>query len=296
MPRLGAHMSVAGGLHLAFARLRAVGGEALQIFTRNQRQWRAKPIEPEERRLFLEAWEESGRPPVAAHGSYLINLASPAAEVAEKSMLALADELRRCQLLAIPWLVLHPGAHLGSGVEAGLARVAENLDRALRQADGAGEVLVLLETTAGQGSSLGATFAELAAIIAQSRHPERLGVCFDTCHAFAAGYDLRSAAAYAATMREFASHLGLDRLRFFHLNDSLQDWGARVDRHAHIGAGRIGLEGFRCLLTDPRFASHPMTLETPKGEDLREDRENLALLRGLLGRQGQARGAVPSPG
>ncbi|MGV1100678.1 deoxyribonuclease IV [Thiovibrio sp. JS02] len=282
MPLLGAHMSVAGGLHLAFARIREVGGEALQIFTRNQRQWRARPIAPEERRLFLEAWKQCGPLPVASHDSYLINLASPQEETAQKSMAALGDELRRCAALAIPYLVMHPGAHLGSGAEAGISRVAANLDTVFRKAVEADEVMVLLETTAGQGSSLGATFAELAAIIGQSRHADRLGVCFDTCHVFAAGYDLRNAAAYEKTMAEFESQVGLGRLKFFHLNDSLQMLGGRVDRHTHIGAGQIGREGFRLLLNDPRFRNHPMTLETPKGEDLREDKENLALLRGLI--------------
>jgi len=281
MPLLGAHMSVAGGLHLAFVRIREAGGESLQIFTRNQRQWRARAVSAEERRLFLDAWEECGPMPVAAHNSYLINLASPKEEVREKSIRALADELRRCSALKIPYLVMHPGAHLGSGAEAGISRVAENLDTVFEATAGADEVMVLLENTAGQGSSLGATFAELAAIIGSSRHSKRFGVCLDTCHAFAAGYDIRIEAAYEKTFAEFDKEIGLERLRFFHLNDSLQALGSHVDRHTHIGAGKIGKEGFRLLMNDPRFAEHPMTLETPKGEDLQEDKENLALLRSL---------------
>ena len=282
LPLLGAHMSVAGGLHLAFARIRAVAGEALQIFTRNQRQWQVAPIAPAEAGLFRETWRQVGPMPVAGHTSYLINLASPREDVAGKSVAALAGELRRCTALSLPFLVMHPGAHLGSGVEAGLARLTGNLDAVFDQVPEAGGVMVLLETTAGQGSSLGGRFAELAAVIVRSRHPERLGVCFDTCHSFAAGYDIRSPAAYAATFAEFDREIGLERLKFFHLNDSLRELGSGVDRHTHIGRGEIGLAGFRLLLNDPRFAGRPMVLETPKGEDLREDRENLAVLRGLL--------------
>lgn len=279
MPLLGAHMSVAGGLHLAFARLARVGGEALQIFTRNQRQWRAAPITDEERELFGAAWRKAGDIPVASHDSYLINLASPKEDVAAKSRAVLADEIERCAVLSIPYVVMHPGAHVGEGVEAGIERFCRNLDAVLDRADT--EIMVLLETTAGQGSSLGASFEELGAIISGCRHGARLGVCFDTCHAFAAGYDIRTQKAYQATFAAFDRHIGLGRLRFFHLNDSLQDLGSRVDRHTHIGQGRIGEEGFRLLMNDCRFAGLPMTLETPKGDDLAEDIENLNLLRNL---------------
>ncbi len=281
MPFLGAHMSVAGGLHLALERMQRAGAESLQIFTRNQRQWRASSLTAEEIALFKRAWQEADQPLVAAHDSYLINLASPKPEIAAKSIAALADELDRCAALAIPWLVMHPGAHLGAGPEQGLSRVADNLDLALERAAGAQGVMVLLETTAGQGTSLGASFGELAAIIEQSRHGARLGVCFDTCHVFAAGYDLRTPESYAATFAEFDRVVCLDRLRFFHLNDSVGQLGSRVDRHAHIGQGAIGCPGFALLVNDPCFAGHPMTLETPKGKDLKEDIENLALLRSL---------------
>ena len=279
MPLLGAHMSVAGGLHLAFERLRRVEGQALQIFTRNQRQWQAAPVGAEEAVAYQAAWAEAGKPPVASHDSYLINLAAGKEETAAKSMAALADELARCHALGIPYLVMHPGSHLGDGVEEGLARFSRNLDAVLANSDAG--VMVLLETTAGQGTNLGSRFEELAAIIGQSRHPDRLGVCFDTCHAFAAGYDLRTPAGYAAVFEDFDRRIGLHRLRFFHLNDSVKGLGSRVDRHAHIGQGEIGSEGFRLLLNDPRFASHPMTLETPKADDLAEDITNLALLRSL---------------
>ena len=280
MPLLGAHMSVAGGLHLAFDRLKKVDGEALQIFTRNQRQWRAAPVAAEEVVLFKEAWAEAGKPPVASHDSYLINLAANKQETVAKSMAALADELRRCDALGIPFLVMHPGSHLGDGAEAGIDRFAKNLDTVLAE-DGGEEVMVLLETTAGQGTNLGASFAELAAIIEQSKYPHRLGVCLDTCHVFAAGYDFRTPAGYAAVFADFDHQIGLERLRFFHLNDSIKGLGSRVDRHTHIGQGEIGLEGFRLLLNDPRFVSHPMTLETPKADDLAEDIANLRVLRSL---------------
>ena len=282
MPVFGAHMSISKGLHLAFDRLASVGGEALQIFTANQRQWQPRLPDDEEIAVFRERWRQCPDCPVASHDSYLINLASPKPETATKSIKALADELRRCAALGISYVVMHPGSHLGEGVEAGIARFSANLDLAMQQAGTTAEVMVLLETTAGQGSSLGATFEELGAIISQSSYPERLGVCFDTCHTFAAGYEIRTRPGYEKTMAEFDRHIGLERLKFYHLNDSLKDLGSRVDRHAQIGQGMIGLAGFRNLVNDPRFPGHPMVLETPKSDDLHEDRENLELLRSLL--------------
>ncbi len=280
MPFLGAHESVAGGLHLAFDRIRQVDGEALQIFTRNQRQWNPAPVSDEEQELFADAWQKCPDMPVASHASYLVNLASGKPDLVQKSIAAFADELQRCALLNIPLVVMHPGSHGGDGVETGLERFTNNLDLALERADN--EVTVLLETTAGQGTGLGSRFEELAAIIKASKHQEKLGVCVDTCHIFAAGYDIRSPESYQATMDEFDKLVGIERIKFFHLNDSKKGLESRVDRHEHIGQGEIGIEGFRNLLNDPRFANHPMTLETPKGKDLQEDRDNLAVLRGLL--------------
>ena len=280
MPRLGAHMSVAGGLHLAFERFQKAGCEALQIFTRNQRQWRAAPVTDEEATLFKTALNAAGNPPVASHDSYLINLASGKPETVDKSMAALADELVRCEALAIPYLVMHPGSHLGDGVDVGIERFVKHLDTVLA-ASSAESVRVLLETTAGQGTNLGSRFEELAAMIEKSQHPDRLGVCFDTCHAFAAGYDFRSPQGYETVFAELDRLIGLERLKFFHLNDSVKGLGSHVDRHTHIGQGEIGLEAFRLLMNDPRFTSHPMTLETPKGDDLAEDIENLSVLRSL---------------
>lgn len=280
MPHLGAHESVAGGLHLAFDHIEKVGGEALQIFTRNQRQWNPKPVTEEERQLFADSWKKHASMPVASHASYLVNLASAKPELVQKSIAAFAEELKRCDLLQIPYVVMHPGSHGGDGVETGLTRFITNLDLALEAADN--QVMVLLETTAGQGTGLGSRFEELATIIKGSKYPEKLGVCVDTCHIFAAGYDIRSPETYQETMDSFEQLVGIDRIRFFHLNDSKKGLGSRVDRHEHIGEGEIGLEGFRNLLNDPRFGDHPMTLETPKGKDLQEDRDNLKTLRSLL--------------
>jgi len=282
MPLLGAHESVAGGLHLAFERISRVGGESLQIFSRNQRQWQPSELQPEEIELFTKAHEESGGMPVASHASYLVNLASGKKELLEKSVHSLALELSRCARLGIAYVVLHPGSHGGDGIEAGLKRVVRGLDRAIEQS-GAG-VQVLVETTAGQGTGLGSGFEELAYILDNSMFPELLGVCIDTCHIFAAGYELRTAEGYQATIAALEGSVGLEKIRFFHLNDSKKGLGSRVDRHEHIGKGEIGLNGFRNLLNDPRFAGLPMTLETPKGDNLAEDRQNLQVLRSLIDR------------
>jgi deoxyribonuclease IV len=283
MPLLGAHQSIAGGLHLAFDRIEQVGGESLQIFTANQRQWRAPLLLPEDIRLFRERWQRSGGMPVASHASYLINLAADEPDKAEKSVAAFVEELRRCQLLGIGFVVIHPGSHGGAGTETGLARVAYHLDLALERSGVLGRHLkVLLETTAGQGTALGSRFEELGWVLGRSRYPEHVGICVDTCHIFAAGYDLATAEMYAQTLAHLEHCIDLRHINFFHLNDSKKECGSRVDRHAHIGEGRIGLEGFRFLLNDPRFRNHPMTLETDKGADLSEDVENLRCLRALL--------------
>ena len=283
MPLLGAHQSIAGGLHLAFGRNREVGGESLQIFTANQRQWRVKEPGPAEVALFRETWHQHGDLPVASHASYLINLASSAPEAVEKSAAALVDELRRCLLLGIRFVVIHPGSHGGAGVEAGLVRVVRQLDTALERAGALGtELRILLETTAGQGTSLGSSFDELGWLLGASSHRDHLGICVDTCHLFAAGYDLRSAEGYDRTFAEFERTIGCRQVHVVHLNDSKKGCGSRVDRHEHIGRGEIGNAGFRRLLADPRFCHLPMMLETPKGEDLAEDVENLRVLRSLM--------------
>jgi deoxyribonuclease IV len=275
-------MSIAGGHSLAFDRLAQVGGRALQIFVRNQRQWQAPALPAAEIERFRRRWQEEGGMPVAAHDSYLINLAAPDPTIAERSVTALADELCRSQLLGIPYLIMHPGSHGGQGIDKGVTRFVANLNRALEMAGHANQVIVLIETTAGQGTGLGSRFEEIAAIIAGSDHQQRLGVCVDTCHIFAAGYDLRTPDGYSETFAFFDRIIGLERIKFFHLNDAKKELGSHVDRHEHIGEGKIGLEGFRLLLNDPRFAHLPMVLETPKGKDLREDRANLATLSNLL--------------
>lgn len=280
MPYLGAHESVSKGLHKAFDRIDSVGGESLQIFTRNQRQWNPKPLTAEEIDNYKDARERHGGMVVASHASYLVNLASGKDELRKKSIDSFVQELQRCHQLEIPYIVIHPGSHGGDGVETGLERFTTALDEVIDRADS--DAMVLAETTAGQGTALGSTFEELAFIRSNSRFDEKIGICFDTCHAFAAGYDMGTAAACRETLDRFEKIIGLAHLHLFHLNDSKKDLASRVDRHEHIGKGYIGLEGFRCLLNDPRFADHPMVLETPKGEDLREDRENLATLRKLI--------------
>lgn len=281
VPRFGAHMSISGGLYTACERGRRAGCDIIQIFSKNQQQWRARPLTEAEIARFKEAQQSEGVPVVMVHDSYLINLAAPGDELWHKSIDAFREELERCAALGIPYLVTHPGAHVGSGEEAGLQRVADALNQLFDAGTGMG-VTVLLETTAGQGSSLGRRFEELARLIELTRQTDRVGVCVDTCHIFAAGYDIRSADAYAVTMAELERVIGLERIRAFHLNDSQKDLGSRVDRHAHIGEGRIGIEGFRALVNDPRFAGLPMVLETPKDEDLADDVRNLATLRSLV--------------
>jgi len=281
MPLFGAHMSIAGGLANAFERIGRVGGHALQIFTKNQRQWFAAPLTAAEISDFNAARKKWGDLPIGVHDSYLINLANPEKKAAERAINAFSDEVRRCVQLAIPYLIMHPGSHLGAGIPSGLATLTANLDLALARA-GSGPVTILLETTAGQGSGLGARFDELAHVLKHSRYSKQLGVCLDTCHIFAAGYDIRTPTVYEQTMREFDRKIGLDRLKFVHLNDSKKEFNSRVDRHEHIGQGRIGLAGFELLVNDPRLTDLPMVLETPKQKDLVADRNNLAVLKKLL--------------
>ena len=283
MPLLGTHMSIAGGLHLAFTRIRKVKGEALQIFLSNQRQWKTPPLTSEMIEDFRLQWQKNHRMVVAAHDSYLINLAAPDQTTVERSVTAFADELVRAAALKIPFLITHPGSHRGQGVEAGLERFVYNLDSAISLSE-TSTVSVLIETTAGQGTNLGSKFEEISFILRQSHYKDRLGVCFDTSHAFAAGYDLRTPETYEETFFLFDQIIGLQRLKFFHLNDSKRPLGSRVDRHEHIGKGQIGLQGFRLLMNDPRFQDHPMVLETPKGKDLKEDKKNLKVLRSLIRR------------
>lgn len=277
----GAHMSAAGGADKAIDRAVHAGCESVQLFTKNNNQWAAKPIPDERVARFRTRLGEERIMGVMAHAAYLINPASPDDALWEKSVAAFRIELERCELLGIPYLILHPGSHTGSGEAAGIRRVADALNRLHADLPGY-QVMTLLETTAGQGSALGYRFAQLAEIIAGVTEPERVGLCFDTCHVFAAGYELRTAEGYAETIDAFDLALGLEHLRAFHLNDSKKGLGARVDRHDHIGDGMLGLDGFRYLVNDARFSTLPAVLETPKGEDLHEDIENLRRLRELV--------------
>ena len=239
-------------------------------------------MQDKEIQQFKAAWEASGIRMVVAHDSYLINLATPDDALLEKSRSAMRIEVERCEQLGIPYLVMHPGSHVGSGEEAGLRRVAESFDAIHRQTAGF-QAKILVETTAGQGTNLGWQFEQIARIFEHVAQPERLGVCFDTCHAFAAGYDIRTEAAYRQTMAEFDRIIGLARLNAIHVNDSVKPLGCRVDRHEAIGKGHIGLDGFRWLMNDPRLADIPKILETPKGGDpVASDQENLSKLRALL--------------
>ena len=280
-PLLGAHMSAAGGVSKAFERGQSIGCQTIQIFTRNQNRWDSKPLDPGEIGRWQTAQGSSGIAPAISHASYLINLGSPDDALWEKSIAALIDELERAEALGLLGVVLHPGAHMDTGAEAGIARIVAGLDRS-HAATAGFKTLTLLENTAGQGTVLGYRFEHLAAMRRRAAAPPRLGVCFDTCHAFAAGYDFRAAEDYAAMLDEFDRTVGLDALKCFHFNDSKKGLGSRVDRHEHIGKGEIGLSGFAHILNDPRFASTAMILETPKSDDMREDVENLAVLRGLL--------------
>ena len=277
-------MSVAGGHYRAAEAGKKVGCDCIQIFTKNNNQWRARPIAPEDAERFRQAVSEHGLQHPIAHDSYLINLAAPDDELWRKSIDAFVDELQRAELLGLAYVVAHPGSFTSSSEEAGLARIVAALDEVHAQTRGL-KVQALLENTAGQGSNLGWRFEHLATILSGVGDPERLGVCIDTCHLFAAGYPLISPNDYQATFDSLAMVVGLEQIKAFHLNDSQKDFGSRVDRHAHIGEGKLGLEPFRHLLNDERFAATPMYLETPKGTEdgVDLDAKNLAALRSLVG-------------
>ncbi len=279
-PLLGAHMSIGGGVQRAIERARSIECTAMQIFVKNNMQWFARPLEREEIRAFREHAQRAELAVVFAHANYLINLAATNPQFLANSIRALSEELTRADQLGLPFLVLHPGAHLGAGEEAGLEKVVSSIDQVFAAIPKV-KTRIALETTAGQGSCLGHTFEHLAAIIANARAPERLCVCLDTAHVFAAGYDLTSAEGTRKTFREFERTIGLEHLVALHLNDSKTGRGSRVDRHEHIGKGQIGLAAFRIIMRDRRFHKIPKVLETPKGKELREDVVNMRTLRDL---------------
>ncbi|MDO4575094.1 MAG: deoxyribonuclease IV [Planctomycetia bacterium] len=263
MSLLGAHESISGGLHKAVEAAAAVGCDCVQLFTKNSNQWGAKPLAPAEIDAFRESLERCGISHPIAHDSYLINLGSPDDALWNKSIAALEHEITRADALGIPWVVMHPGSYTTSSEQAGLDRIIEGLSRVREHTQGI-QTRCLLETTAGQGTNLGWKFEHLAEIL-RGVHDDSLGVCFDTCHVLAAGYDFRTPTGYANVLEEFDRVIGLSRLRAFHLNDSVKDLASHVDRHAPIGYGKIGAEPFGFFLNDPRFRQIPMYLETPKG-------------------------------
>ena len=279
---IGAHMSIAGGIACALERGADVGCETVQIFTKNNTRWKGKKITGRDMRDFAEARELNNIKPVVAHDCYLINLAGSNKQVHKKSVGAFAQEMQNARMLGLPYLIFHPGSHTGLGEEAGLNQIAKSLNLLLEQ-EADSSLLLLLETTAGQGTSLGWRFEQLAFIISHVEKKEKVGVCYDTCHTFAAGYDIRTKEACQRTFREFDRIVGLEKLRAFHFNDAKRELGSRIDRHEHIGRGQIGLEGFRFILNDERFRSLPMILETSKEdyEGGKMDPVNLKILRSL---------------
>jgi deoxyribonuclease-4 len=292
-PLVGAHVSIARGVHLAFSRGEALGCRVIQIFTKNASQWKSPRLTEEIISKFIEESRRTGIP-VMAHDAYLINLAAPDRALREKSQAALVEEMERAERLHIPHLVMHPGAHKDAGEDAGIEEVIRSFNVVFEQTSGFG-VKVLVENTAGQGTALGYCFEHLKRIVENVSEPDRIGVCLDTCHAFTAGYDLRSEASYEHVLHDFDSMLGLDRIEALHVNDSKKGLGSRVDRHEHIGLGKLGLECFRLIMNDPRFVHVPKILETPKelaGRDM--DPVNLKTLKDLV-RQGKPCSRKPKP-
>ena len=271
MPLIGCHISTDGGVELAPERGRSLGCDSMQIFTSNQMQWKGAPISSESRDLYLKGLIENQIRSVVSHDSYLINLSSPESVKLAMSRKAFTEEIQRCTLLKIPYLVFHPGSHMGKGDDDALQKIAESLDYCLAKVPDSA-VILLLEITAGQGTNVGFSFEQLQSIIDQASHSERLGVCFDTCHAYAAGYDIATESGYRDTFQKFDDIIGLEHLRVFHLNDSIKPLGSQIDRHSQIGTGFIGMEPFIRLINAERFLELPMILETP-GEDEHYARE-----------------------
>lgn len=280
MPLFGAHLSVAGGLHNAISSAVALQCDTVQIFTKNANSWEAAPLAEEEVSQFRRAAAATKLAHLTAHDSYLINLASPDDAQFARSITALTKEMERAEALGLTYLVSHPGSHVGTGEDAGLARVVAGLEEVHSRCLGF-NVRLLLETTAGQGTSLGHRFEHLTTILQRAKCADRMDVCFDTCHVFAAGYPMARENEYAATFQQFDDLIGLSRLKLFHVNDSVKPLGSRVDRHASIGQGKVGIDAFRQLVRDPRFLHIPMILETPKEDDdgNEMDAVNLELLR-----------------
>ena len=273
-------MSIEGGVENAPLRGKKAGCQVIQIFTKNNNRWNSRQLTDKDINNFKKNSSDTGVIPSASHTAYLINLASPNTEIYKKSLEAFYDEMERAERLGLPYLIFHPGAHLGSGENAGIKKIADSINILLERANNF-KLILLLETTAGQGSHLGYKFEHLSEIIKIVDEKGKIGVCLDTCHIFAAGYDISNEYGYKKTFENFNKIIGIDRLKAFHINDSKKGLGSRVDRHEHIGKGRIGLTAFRLLLNDRRFENIPMILETPKGKTMREDKRNLSVLRML---------------
>jgi deoxyribonuclease-4 len=273
-------MSIAGGVSEALLRGHQTGCECIQIFTKSSRQWASKPYSKEEIAAFHLRQRETGIKMVIAHDSYLLNLGAPDEKLRKRSVAGFIDELERCELLGVPFLIAHPGSHVGAGEDAGIRTIAHSIDEAHAACAGY-KVKVALEITAGQGSNLGYSFAQMARIFDAVRENERLRLCFDTEHAFAAGYDLRSEEGYERTFAELDQHIGLKRLAAFHINDSVKPFNSRVDRHEHIGRGHLGVEAFRRVVNDHRFGGIPMCLETEPGPEMKDIAEDLKILQQL---------------
>jgi len=278
---LGSHMSVSGGVHTAFERGTRIGCTTMQVFVKNANQWEGKPLTGEDIESYKRAQAKARIDPVVAHAAYLINLAAVSPTTLRRSRLALEDELRRCEQLGISGLIVHPGAHMGSGEVEGIRRIAESVNTVHSKTPGF-RTRTVLETTAGQGTTLGYRFEQLASIIDRVHQKSRMAVCLDTCHLFAAGYPIHTEQGWEETMRELEETVGMDRVVAVHVNDSRRELASRVDRHEHIGKGKIGFTGFRLLMNEPRLAALPKILETEKSEDMHEDVENMTLLRSLL--------------
>jgi deoxyribonuclease IV len=283
MAILGSHLSIAGGYYKAVEQAAKLGCDCVQIFTKNNNQWRAKPLTDEDVQKFSSALSDLKISHPIAHDSYLINLAAPDDELWKKSVDAFVVELQRAERLGLAYVVMHPGAHTTSSEEQGIAKVVAAFDEVHSQTRGL-KVVTLIETTAGQGSSLGWKFEQIASILGGVKDPERLAICVDTCHLFAAGYPLADSADYKSTMKQLDKTIGIPLIRAFHLNDSKKGLGSRVDRHDHIGRGHLGLNAFRNLLNDDRFSNVPMYLETAKEQEDGEEMDvvNLRVLRSLL--------------
>lgn len=278
---LGSHTSIAGGVDKAVERAASIGCTTLQIFTKNSNQWNSRPINEQVVQNYKRLFKITKIYPVIAHDSYLINLCAKDKEILKKSRKAFTDELKRCELLGVNYLNFHPGSHMGRGEEEGIKLIAESINIAHSATQGF-NVKSMIETTAGQGTSIGYRFEHIRKIIDLVEKKNRLAVCIDTCHIFAAGYDIRTEKAYEKTIEEFDAIIGLKYLKAFHLNDSKKSLGERVDRHEHIGLGKIGLNGFRFIMNDKRFVNVPKILETPKGEDMKEDIMNINRLKSLV--------------